>query len=90
MNRGRRPLRKISGTAWQRVRVQVLERDGYACQACGRHGHMEIDHIVPFHHGGTDAMENLQALCRDCHFKKTKQDLASDIPGKKEWLTRVI
>ncbi|WP_233132569.1 HNH endonuclease [Paraferrimonas haliotis] len=30
-----------------------------------------VDHIVAKAHGGTDHMENLQALCDKCHKAKT-------------------
>ncbi len=32
----------------------------------------EIDHIIPLKNGGTNDIENLQALCKRCHSKKTK------------------
>jgi predicted HNH restriction endonuclease len=35
----------------------------------------EIDHIVPLCKGGTNDINNLQALCRNCHGKKTYNDL---------------
>ena len=31
----------------------------------------EIDHIVPLYKGGSNTTSNLQALCRNCHGKKT-------------------
>ena len=31
----------------------------------------EVDHIVPIYNGGSNEIENLQALCRSCHGKKT-------------------
>ena len=33
----------------------------------------EIDHIVELQHGGTNNIDNLVALCRNCHGKKTIQ-----------------
>jgi len=37
----------------------------------------EIDHIEPIFKGGSDEIENLQALCRNCHGIKTYNDINS-------------
>lgn len=34
----------------------------------------EIDHIIPLYKGGNNDLSNLQALCRNCHGKKTIYD----------------
>ena len=34
----------------------------------------EVDHITPLYKGGSNEVENLQALCRNCHGKKTAED----------------
>eukprot|EP01129_Flabellula_baltica_P010822 TRINITY_DN4624_c0_g1_i3.p1 TRINITY_DN4624_c0_g1~~TRINITY_DN4624_c0_g1_i3.p1 ORF type:complete len:472 (-),score=105.97 TRINITY_DN4624_c0_g1_i3:20-1435(-) len=36
----------------------------------------EVDHIVQFADGGSDDPDNLQALCANCHAKKTSSDRA--------------
>ena len=63
-----------TGTArWQRLRRQVLAKDGYRCRTCGRAGRLEVDHKHPVQRGGAPwAMGNLQALCRGCHIRKTR------------------
>ena len=43
---------------------------------CGRCHRMldelyEIDHMIPLFKGGTNDLDNLQALCKDCHAGKT-------------------
>mgnify|MGYP000853283036 CR=1 FL=1 len=53
-----------------RKRFFVMKRDSFACVLCGASGHgtgLEIDHKVPFSHGGDDTVENLQTLCFDCN-----------------------
>jgi 5-methylcytosine-specific restriction endonuclease McrA len=35
---------------------------------------MQIDHIVPLSAGGDNEPDNLQALCRPCHFAKSKKE----------------
>lgn len=34
----------------------------------------EVDHILPLYKGGGNEILNLQALCRNCHGKKTLND----------------
>lgn len=34
----------------------------------------EIDHIIPLYKGGNNEISNLQAMCRNCHGKKTLYD----------------
>ena len=77
---------------WKRLRRAILRRDRYRCQSCLKlAGRAEIDHIKPVKDGGDfwDA-DNLQTLCRPCHFKKTASENttrhAESIPEPvKEW-----
>ena len=48
-----------------KTRQAVIERDGGRCRICGAPGE-EIDHIQ----GSSNALENLQLLCRKCHEEK--------------------
>ncbi len=34
----------------------------------------EVDHKIPLYKGGTNDIQNLQALCRNCHGRKTMID----------------
>jgi hypothetical protein len=54
------------------TRERVLERDGYACVACGeaKRGNLDVDHIVPVSYGGNSLLGNLQTLCRACNREK--------------------
>jgi len=47
----------------------------YICNGCGKRfptatADCTIDHIIPQKCGGTNAMTNLQVLCRSCNSKK--------------------
>jgi len=69
----RRERRK---TISKRLRVLILQRDGFRCKMCGktsRETTLEVDHIIPLSRGGTDSLDNLQTLCVDCN--KGKSDL---------------
>ncbi len=68
---------------FQKVRKDVLKRDGHACVRCGitagevrqnnggRSG-LHVDHINSIKID--DRLDNLQALCPSCHTKKTRVD----------------
>ena len=50
---------------------EVLRRDDYTCQYCGRRSyHLTIDHIVPRHAGGAHSWTNLVAACSACNRRK--------------------
>jgi 5-methylcytosine-specific restriction endonuclease McrA len=50
---------------------EVLRRDDYTCQYCGRKSyHLTIDHIVPRHAGGAHSWTNLVAACSACNRRK--------------------
>lgn len=69
------------GAEWRKARELVLRRDNWLCVPCRRAGRAtpaaEVDHVVPKEEGGTDAHENLQSICRDCHTAKTASEKAS-------------
>jgi 5-methylcytosine-specific restriction endonuclease McrA len=51
----------------------VKRRDNYQCQYCRQKFPIEelnIDHVIPRHHGGTDAWDNLVCSCYPCNTKK--------------------
>lgn len=66
------------GTAWDKIRIIVLRRDKGLCQECLHHNRTElatqVDHKTPKAKGGTDELDNLQALCGSCHEAKTAAD----------------
>lgn len=59
------------GPDWERLRIQVLARDGCRCTECGETwlNYLEIHHIQPLGAGGTNELDNLVTLCRLCHLK---------------------
>jgi 5-methylcytosine-specific restriction endonuclease McrA len=54
-------------TMTPRKTIEVFARDGFRCAYCGENRELQVDHIVPIARGGTDALDNLQTLCRSCN-----------------------
>lgn len=56
------------------LRKQIMERDHYTCQVCGKHMPdevgLQIDHIVPVAKGGKTVPSNLRVLCSKCNGRK--------------------
>ncbi len=67
-----RTKREIS----DRLRFQILMRDGFTCKACGRSPMNEmgvklhVDHIIPWSKGGETVPENLETKCEQCNLGK--------------------
>ncbi len=61
------------------VRFQVLKRDEYKCQLCGRKASdgvlLHIDHKKAVANGGTNDIENLWVLCATCNLGKATEEL---------------
>lgn len=69
--------RKSAGYVSGTLRYEVLKRARYRCELCGvsaEHKALEVDHIVPRNHGGSDEGHNLQALCYSCNAMKQDRD----------------
>jgi 5-methylcytosine-specific restriction endonuclease McrA len=60
----------------RKLRIQIKERDKYACLNCRvsisvePHLLLEVDHITPVSKGGLSIPENLQTLCWKCNRSK--------------------
>jgi len=53
---------------------QVLKKIfNYKCVVCGEEKPLTKDHIKPLSKGGSDYIENIQPLCRNCNSKKNNK-----------------
>lgn len=78
-------VRKMFIKAYPGVRLRGRKGYWYRCACCGRwcgraggeHAYiqeyekMEVDHIKPWSHGGSDDLWNLQPLCKPCNRSKS-------------------
>jgi len=51
----------------------VAANQNWHCKHCNQQlsAWFEIDHVIKLEYGGSNNIENLEALCRECHGKKT-------------------
>ncbi len=50
---------------------EILRRDEYTCQYCGRKMRtLTLDHVIPRRQGGSHTWENLVAACAPCNRRK--------------------
>jgi len=61
--------RNVNGT----IKKYVASSQKWKCNNCNNllDYSYEIDHIIPLYKDGSNNINNLQALCRNCHGKKT-------------------
>ena len=55
----------------------VAYNQSWKCKGCNNilDYTYEVDHIIPLYKGGSNDNNNLQALCRNCHGRKTINDM---------------
>ena len=57
-----------------KLRYEILKRDGFRCQICGATANdgvkLHVDHIYPVSKGGKTVPENLRTLCERCNMGK--------------------
>ena len=56
------------------IRKEIVDKQSNKCRKCNNplNQYFQIDHIVAIQFGGTDEMDNLQALCSNCHLENGK------------------
>jgi 5-methylcytosine-specific restriction endonuclease McrA len=70
MNSGKRATKRSVSETKKKF---VASRQNWKCGDCSQqlNAWFEIDHKVRLEHGGSNHVDNLVALCRECHGKKT-------------------
>lgn len=70
-----------------RQRFEVFKRDRFTCQYCGKSAPdvvLNVDHIKPVSHGGTNTITNLVTSCYECNSGKSDKLLSDDTAVKKQ------
>ena len=70
--KGGKTKRSVSETK----KKYVASQQGWRCKHCSIQlpAWFEVDHVVKLEYGGSNSIDNLEALCRDCHGKKTAME----------------
>ena len=77
------------GSGWDKIRLIVLKCDNGLCQCSKCQGGKirvtpatEVDHIIPKAKGGTDRLDNLQSINKQCHKIKTAAEQGRNLKPK--------
>lgn len=70
-------VKKRYGRTWKRIRDKYIAMHSL-CEKCEKNDKItpsqEVHHIKPLSQGGTNAEENLMALCMSCHSEITARE----------------
>lgn len=59
----------------KKLKKMILKEQENKCNNCDETlNKYEIDHVLPLYDGGDNSLENLQALCPECHESKTNKE----------------
>ena len=77
---------------WETRKAGVLREAGYRCEKCGKTGvPLTVHHIKPLTKGGSNAFDNLQALCEQCHTQAHGgRDLTQNFDSTSDYIRQTI
>jgi hypothetical protein len=67
------PVKATKRSVSETKKKYVAAQQGWKCGHCNKQlpAWFEVDHKIRLEHGGSNHIDNLVALCRDCHGEKT-------------------
>lgn len=86
INLGQKPIapvpnevNKFKRSVSESKKKYIASKQGWKCRECTNilPATYEVDHIIRLQHGGSNEMDNLQALCPSCHRNKTMMETLS-------------
>jgi hypothetical protein len=69
-------LKKTKRSVSETKKKFVASRQGWKCGGCGQqlNAWFEVDHKIRLEYGGSNHIDNLVAMCRECHGQKTTME----------------
>ena len=58
---------RAASVPYAKLRKEILARDNWRCQVCGRLNNLDVHHMRRRSAFGEDLETNLITLCRECH-----------------------
>jgi len=71
INRGEKAMKPVISAKFKKARRDMMERKT-KCHECENYA-TELHHIIAVEDGGTDDIENLMPLCKECHKEYTSE-----------------
>ena len=71
-----KPVKATKRSVSETKKKYVAAQQGWKCGNCAKQlpAWFEVDHKIRLEHGGSNHIDNLVALCRDCHGEKTAME----------------
>jgi 5-methylcytosine-specific restriction endonuclease McrA len=73
---------KRDNSEYEKLKKEILIRDGYRCRLCLSFCNLDVDHIKKRSQGGSDTPDNLRTLCRACHDREDNSTNSSKLTPK--------
>lgn len=90
--RQRHELELGDTTTRDKTILQLIARDGARCYLChaALSRSLQVEHIIPRIHGGTNALENLALACQSCNCSKGDRIVSIAVPDRTPcyWISR--
>ena len=71
----------IPSNARDNILAELLPRQSFRCVICNKVGTDHIDHRIPLSRGGSNDIDNLQALCAACNIEKSDKLVGTRLDG---------
>jgi len=71
--RYRNRLLNASGNYTRQEWIDLCSKCGNRCICCGLEVKLTVDHIIPLSRGGSNCIDNIQPLCKNCNSSKNNK-----------------